>query len=77
MHRRAIPSTGETLPVIGLGTADTFDVSPKNAGELAPLQDVVQRLLSAAGNSAVIDTAPSYGNAEAVTGKLLARLQDR
>ncbi|CAM3503304.1 General stress protein 69 [Bordetella sputigena] len=77
MHRRPIPSTGETLPVIGLGTADTFDVSPQSAAELAPLQDVTQRLLAAAGKSAIIDTAPSYGNAEAVTGELLDRLQAR
>ncbi|ARP80865.1 aldo/keto reductase [Bordetella genomosp. 8] len=77
MHRRPIPSTGETLPVIGLGTADTFDVSPGNAAELAPLQDVTRQLLAAAGKGAIIDTAPSYGNAEAVTGELLARLQGR
>ncbi|ANN66233.1 aldo/keto reductase [Bordetella bronchialis] len=77
MHRRPIPSSGETLPVVGLGTADTFDVSPRNGGELAPLQEVVQRLLASAGKSAVIDTAPSYGQAEAVTGELLARLKAR
>ncbi|OZI23377.1 aldo/keto reductase [Bordetella genomosp. 9] len=77
MHRRAIPSTGEQLPVIGLGTADTFDVSPGNTAELAPLQDVTQQLLAAAGQGAIIDTAPSYGNAEAVTGELLARVQGR
>jgi diketogulonate reductase-like aldo/keto reductase len=77
MQRRPIPSSGETLPVIGLGTANTFDVSPGNTAELTPLQEVVQRLLSSAGKGAVIDTAPSYGQAEAVTGELLARLKAR
>jgi diketogulonate reductase-like aldo/keto reductase len=77
MRRRAIPATGETLPVIGLGTADTFDVSPQDTAGLAPLQDVTQRLLSSAGQGAIIDTAPSYGEAETVTGELLARLQAR
>jgi diketogulonate reductase-like aldo/keto reductase len=77
MHRRPIPSSGETLPVIGLGTASTFNVAPTDQGGLAPLQEVVQRLLSSAGKSAVIDTAPSYGEAEAVTGELLGRLKAR
>jgi diketogulonate reductase-like aldo/keto reductase len=77
MHRRPIPSTGEMLPVIGLGTADTFDVSPKDAAALAPLQEVVRRLLASAGESAVIDTSTNYGDAEAVTGELVARLQAR
>ncbi|OZI59672.1 aldo/keto reductase [Bordetella genomosp. 11] len=77
MLRRAIPSTGELLPVIGLGTADTFDVSPKDKEGLVPLQGVVQRLLASAGRNAIIDTAPSYGDAEAVTGELLTRLGAR
>lgn len=73
MHRRTIPSTGETLPVIGLGTASTFDVSPQDSQALAPLAEVVRQLLASAGKNAVIDTAPSYGESEAVTGALLAR----
>jgi diketogulonate reductase-like aldo/keto reductase len=77
MHRRAIPGSGEALPVIGLGTADTFDVSPKDSAALAPLHDVLQKLLSSAGRNAVIDTAPSYGEAEAVTGQLLTRAKAR
>jgi diketogulonate reductase-like aldo/keto reductase len=77
MHRRPIPGSGETLPVIGLGTADTFDVSPKDSAALAPLQEVLQDLLKSAGKDAVIDTAPSYGEAEAVTGELVTRAQAR
>jgi diketogulonate reductase-like aldo/keto reductase len=77
MHRRPIPGSGESLPVVGLGTADTFDVSPKDGAALAPLQEVLQNLLASAGKNAVIDTAPSYGEAEAVTGELLARSRAR
>jgi len=66
---RPIGATGETLPVIGLGTARTFDVEP-DPQSLAPLGQVVRTLLD--GGGTVIDTAPSYGRAQAVTGALLA-----
>ena len=71
MLKRAIPSSGETLPVVGLGTADTFNVAPDDAAAMAPLAQVLETLLKAGGT--LIDTAPSYGQAEAVTGALLAR----
>ncbi|OWT77489.1 MULTISPECIES: aldo/keto reductase [unclassified Achromobacter] len=76
LNHRPIPSTGEMLPTVGMGTADTFDVNPQGA-DMAALEDVVKRLIAGAGKNAVIDTAPSYGQAEAVTGALLARLQAR
>jgi aryl-alcohol dehydrogenase-like predicted oxidoreductase len=41
MHTRAIPSSGEALPVIGLGTWQTFDVGG-NAAAQAPLKEVLQ-----------------------------------
>lgn len=66
--RRAIPGTRETLPVIGLGTADTFD-APTQGLQQSPLSEVMSLLLRMPG--AVLDTAPSYGAAEAVTGELL------
>ncbi|MGO4809737.1 aldo/keto reductase [Cupriavidus sp. 2MCAB6] len=66
--RRALPGGRETLPVIGMGTADTFNVGT-GPGERAPLAEVMALLLQTAGP--VIDTAPSYGSAEAVTGDLL------
>ncbi len=69
MHRRPIPSSGETLPVIGLGTWRGFDVGPKPA-ERAPLREVVATLLAKGGR--VIDSSPMYGHAEAVTGDLVA-----
>ncbi|WBX89654.1 aldo/keto reductase [Achromobacter mucicolens] len=71
MLKRPIPSSGETLPVVGLGTADTFNVSPGDAAAMAPLAQVLETLMKAGGS--LIDTAPSYGEAEAVTGALVAR----
>ena len=68
MQTRAIPSSGERLPVVGMGTSGTFDVEERPA-ELAPLIDVTRLLLDA--HNSVIDTAPSYGRAEAVVGDIL------
>lgn len=67
--RRRIPGTGEQLPVIGMGTADTFNVG-KSKEERAPQAEVLAMLLQRI-PKAVVDTAPSYGNAETVTGDLL------
>jgi diketogulonate reductase-like aldo/keto reductase len=72
MLSRPIPSTGELMPVIGLGTWPVFDVG---SGESArrPLREVVRRLFD--GGARMIDSSPMYGRAEAVTGDLLADLQ--
>src|SRR6516225_9115558 len=64
---RPIPSTGEAMPVIGLGTWRAFDAG---AGE------AVLRLLFDAGGR-MIDSSPMYGRAEAVTGELLAEMEAR
>ena len=66
--RRNIPGTAEALPVIGMGTSDTFNVGT-GTDERAPLTEVMALLLQTRGS--VIDTAPSYGSAEVVTGDLL------
>ncbi|TBU84446.1 aldo/keto reductase [Phytopseudomonas dryadis] len=68
--QRAIPTSGEQLPVIGLGTSQTFNVGLDNAA-LKPLDEVVRAFIN--GGARLIDTAPSYGAAEAVTGELLKR----
>lgn len=68
MQRRAIPSSGEMLPVVGCGTWRTFDVGT-SAQERAPLAEVL-RILADAGGS-VIDSSPMYGPAEGVAGDLL------
>jgi diketogulonate reductase-like aldo/keto reductase len=68
MLTRPIPSTGEALPVIGLGTWRAFDVGA-DAQVRRPLREVLQLLLDAGGR--MIDSSPMYGRAEAVTGDLL------
>lgn len=69
---RAIPSTGEALPAIGMGTSGSFEVDIPGRG---PLRDVLRRFV--AGGATVIDTSPNYSNAEDVLGDLLAELQLR
>lgn len=71
MLRRPIPSTGDMLPVIGLGTWQTFDVGPVAAAR-APLERVVSRFAAAGGT--LIDSSPMYGRAEEVVGDLVGKL---
>lgn len=71
---KPIPSTGERLPVIGIGTARRYDVRGSEA-ELAPLREVVRSFSRMGGK--LIDTAPSYGNAEPVVGNLVAQAGNR
>lgn len=71
MLTRAIPSTGERLPVIGLGTWSTFDVGG-SASARDPLREVLRAFAGAGGK--VIDSSPMYGRAEAVAGELLGEL---
>ena len=68
MMRRPIPSSGETLPVIGCGTWSVFDVGPSVA-EREPLGNVLQTLFE--GGGSVIDSSPMYGRAEGVVGGVL------
>lgn len=72
--QRKIPATGELLPVIGLGTSQTFNVDPESA-DMAPLREVLAAFV--AGGAKVIDTAPSYGRAEGVSGELVAQAAAR
>jgi len=74
MSTRPIPSTGEPLPVVGVGTWQVFDVGPAEK-ERAPLRDVLRLLFDAGG--AMIDSSPMYGPAEGVVGDLLAELGAR
>ena len=71
---KPIPSSGERLPVIGIGTARRYDVAAAEA-ELAPLREVVSNFTRMGGK--LIDTAPSYGNAETVVGNLVAQAGNR
>jgi Aldo/keto reductase family len=65
---RPIPRSGEAMPVTGLGTADVFDVGDD---PVRATRSAVIRSLTAAGGK-LIDTAPSYGQAESVVGDLVA-----
>jgi diketogulonate reductase-like aldo/keto reductase len=65
---RRIPSSDEALPVIGLGTWQTFDAGPS---EYAPLEEVLRGFVSAGGR--LVDSSPMYGRSEAVLGELAAK----
>lgn len=71
---KAIPATGERLPVIGIGTARRFDVGP-DAPERAILREVLRALPKLGGT--LVDTAPSYGRAESVVGELVEEIGNR
>jgi aryl-alcohol dehydrogenase-like predicted oxidoreductase len=71
MLTRPIGRSGATVPVIGMGSSNTFDVGASEA-ERAPLLDVLRELASAGGS--VIDTSPMYGRSEAVLGDVIAKL---
>jgi aryl-alcohol dehydrogenase-like predicted oxidoreductase len=68
MLTRKIPSTGEAIPVIGMGTSGSFEV-PAGSAEHQALKEVLKRFFD--GGGTVIDTAPTYGNAEDLLGPLL------
>jgi aryl-alcohol dehydrogenase-like predicted oxidoreductase len=72
MLMRPIPSSGEKLPLIGLGTWQTFDVGPAQS---APLAEVLSTFVKLGGR--VIDSSPMYGRAEQVVGDLLTKLKLR
>lgn len=68
---RAIPSSGEKLPVVGLGSSATFS-QKAGAEDIEALQAVFQALMEHQGS--VFDTAPSYGASEEVSGQLVQEM---
>ena len=68
---RPIPSSGETIPAVGLGTWQTFDVGA-TAAEREPRREVLRRFVELGGR--VIDSSPMYGAAEGVVGALASEL---
>jgi diketogulonate reductase-like aldo/keto reductase len=74
MLQRKIPSSGEMLPVIGVGTWQAFDVGSAPA-EREPLARVLRVLVEHGGS--VLDSSPMYGRAEAVVGDLIAKMAAR
>ncbi|HLS81791.1 MAG TPA: aldo/keto reductase [Steroidobacter sp.] len=73
MLQRPVPSSssGESLPVIGMGTWNTFDVG-ESPRDRAPLVEVLEAFYGA--GASLIDSSPMYGAAERVTGDLVAQL---
>ncbi|HSK31659.1 MAG TPA: aldo/keto reductase, partial [Candidatus Limnocylindria bacterium] len=72
--QKKIPSSGETIPIIGIGTARRYE-DVKNDAEKAPLSETIRQFQSLGGK--VIDSSPSYGTAEAVVGELVQGLKVR
>ncbi len=66
--KRAIPKTGEELPIVGLGSSATFRTVAQS-DDVSALSDVFNTLVSNGGT--VFDTAPSYGASEEVAGKIV------
>ena len=71
---RPIPSSGEPLPIVGIGTAIIFDFD-NDPAKYAERRQVLQILV--AGGGKLIDTAAAYGDAEERIGDLAADLGDR
>lgn len=69
--QRRIPKTGESVPAVGLGTWQVFDVAgdPK---QLAQARETLRIFVELGGR--VIDSSPMYGSSESVTGQLAAEL---
>ena len=66
MLRRVIPSSGELLPIIGLGTSRVFDVDPQDKDKLRIRKEIIESLINKGGS--LIDTSPMYGRSEEVIG---------
>lgn len=72
---RPVPSSGERIPVVGLGTWLTFDVGGADSPERRARGDILRAFLDAGGT--LVDSSPMYGSAEAVIGAELKRAPRR
>jgi aryl-alcohol dehydrogenase-like predicted oxidoreductase len=72
--QKKIPATGESIPIIGLGTARRYE-EIKTDAEKVPLRETIRRFQELGGK--VIDSSPSYGTAESVVGGLVDELKVR
>ncbi len=70
--RRPIPSSGELVPVLGMGTSRTFDAGADDE-TIARLADVLEAFF--AGGGTIIDSSPMYGEAESRVGDVLRQMQ--
>ena len=69
MLRRTIPSSGKSIPIIGLGTSRVFDVDPEDREELKIRKEIIEVLLNHGGS--LVDTSPMYGQSEDLLGQIL------
>jgi aryl-alcohol dehydrogenase-like predicted oxidoreductase len=69
---RPVPSSGEQLPVVGLGSSATFSQVARSE-DVAALREVMRVLID--GGATVFDTAPSYGASEEVAGRIATELK--
>jgi diketogulonate reductase-like aldo/keto reductase len=74
IRKKPIPKTGELLPVVGLGTWQTFDIG-NDPKERAEREAVLEELFRAGGSA--IDSSPMYGRSEGVVGYLVAKMGER
>jgi len=72
--QKKIPSTGESIPIIGLGTARRYE-EIKTDAEKVPLRETIRRFQELGGKA--IDSSPSFGTAEALVGELVEGLKIR
>jgi aryl-alcohol dehydrogenase-like predicted oxidoreductase len=72
--QKKIPSTGESIPIIGIGTARRYE-EVKTDAEKVPLRETIRQFQALGGK--VIDSSPSYGTAETVVGELVEGLKVR
>jgi aryl-alcohol dehydrogenase-like predicted oxidoreductase len=68
---RAVPATGEQLPIVGLGSSATFSQIARSE-DVSALREVLQTMVEQGGT--VFDTAPSYGASEEVAGRIASEL---
>ncbi|MBT8438398.1 MAG: aldo/keto reductase, partial [Gammaproteobacteria bacterium] len=73
-HSRRIPSSSESIPVVGIGSWLVFAIDPENHEQLASRQAVIREFLSKGGG--VIDSSPMYGVAQDVIGRSLKAIND-
>ncbi len=68
MLTRPIPGTDESIPVVGLGTWEVFDVAGSSE-EIATRKEIVEQLLASGGS--VIDSSPMYRRSEMIVGDII------
>jgi len=71
-HTGVIPSSGELIPAIGLGSWITFGIEPDDEEEMAQRERIMREFLARGGG--MLDSSPMYGNAQDVIGRCIKRI---